>query len=315
MKKVAALTLILVLTILTTESWAQFRQASSTDYATARVTERRFRKILGRTAYHIDYKSPVPAVTPERAKAVYDEKPIRKRRTVARRKKTTTDKEYQQSRSEAYPDYERPSHLIEMSLRLAPNAAFNVVEGAGNYAGFAPNGTAVRPSVGVSLDYFFFKDRYAFSSGLWYTIKRVGYRIPGSYGESRWNPGAPVKEGVYNLQYVQIPLTVKLFANNLFPTSRLYIQTGGVLDVKLAEKAIKESTNAYYQVAQREGTKRQFGFADAAWLLGGGIQFRLNGTNALNVGLTYQRGLLDVARPKDLTVRNRMVSLEVGLKF
>ncbi len=310
MKKVAALTLIMVLTTLTTESWAQFRQASTTDYATARVTERRFRKILGN-----DYNNPQVTAPAQRSTITYDEKPVRKRRTVARRKKTAIDREYQQSRNETYPDYERPSHLIEMSLRFAPNAAINVVEGAGNYQGFASNGTALRPSVGVSLDYFFFKDRYAFSSGLWYTIKRVGYRIPGSYGESRWNPGAPVKEGVYNLQYVQVPLTVKLFANNLFPTSRLYIQTGGVLDVKLAEKALMPSTNAYYQVAQRDGTKRQFGFADAAWLLGGGIQFGLNGTNAINVGVTYQRGLLNVARPNDLTVRNRMVSLDLGFKF
>lgn len=315
MKKVAALTLILVLTTLTTESWAQFRQASTTDYATARVTDRRFRKILGS-----DYNKPQVAAPAERSKVVYDEKPLRKRR-----KKTTVDREYQQARrstdrratdrGDVYPDYERPSHLIEMSLRFAPNAAVNVVEGVNNYQGFADNGTAVRPSVGVSLDYFFFKDRYAFSSGLWYTIKQVGYRIPGSYGESRWNPGAPVKEGVYNLQYVQVPLTVKLFANNLFPTSRLYIQTGGVLDVKLAEKALMPSTNAYYQVAQRDGTRRQFGFADAAWLLGGGIQFGLNGTNAINVGVTYQRGLLEIARPKDLSVRNRMVSLDLGFKF
>lgn len=315
MKKVAALALILVLTALTTESWAQFRQASTNEYATSRVTERRFRKILGS-----DYNNPKVVAPSERETFVYDEKPVRKRRTVARRKKTTVDRDYQEasrarSNNDSYPDYERPSHLIEMSLRLAPNASVNVVEGAGNYQGFTPNGTALRPSVGVSLDYFFFKDRYAFSSGLWYTIKRMGYRIPGSYGETRWNPGAPVKEGIYNLQYVQVPLTVKMFANNLFPTSRLYIQTGGVLDVKLAEKPLNESTNAYYQVAHRDGTRRQFGFADAAWLLGGGIQFGLNGTNALNVGISYQRGLLDVARPKDLTVRNRMVSLEVGLKF
>lgn len=305
MKKVAALTLILVLTTLTTESWAQFREASTNEYATARVTERRFRKILGN-----EYNSRQVAAPAQRSTVVYDEKPIRKRR-----KKTAIDRAYQQSRSDAYPDYERPSHLIEMSLRFAPNAAINVVEGLGAYQGFAANGTALRPSVGVSLDYFFFKDRYAFSSGLWYTIKRVGYRIPGSYGETRWNPGAPAKEGVYNLQYVQVPLTVKLFANNVFPTSRLYIQTGGVLDVKLAEKALMPSTNAYYQVVQRDGTRRQFGFADAAWLLGGGIQFGLNGTNALNVGVTYQRGLLEIARPKDLNVRNRMVSLELGFKF
>lgn len=315
MKKVAALTLILVLMALTTESWAQFRQASTNEYATSRVTERRFRKILGRTAYRSDYDNSNVATPSEKTTIVYDEKPLRKRR-----KKNTVDRDYREesrarSNNDVYPDYERPSHLIEMSLRLAPNASVNVVEGAGNYQGFAPNGTALRPSVGVSLDYFFFKDRYAFGSGLWYTIKRMGYRIPGSYGETRWNPGAPVKEGIYNSQYVQVPLTIKMFANNLFPTSRLYIQTGGVLDVKLSEKPLNESRNAYYQVAQRDGTRRQFGFADVAWLLGGGIQHRLNGTNALNIGISYQRGLLDVARPKDLTVRNRMVSLELGFKF
>ncbi len=319
MKKVAAPGLILVLTLLTAASWAQTQQTATHEYATARVTERRFRKILGE-----GYAQPTQTRSSRWDVPVYDEKPIRKRR-----KKSTgsseVDREYEQARRTrdrrtpepdySGPDYERPSRLIEMSLRFAPNVSANVVGGSGNYQGFAPNGTAVRPSVGVNLDYFFFKDRYAFSTGAWYTIKRVGYRIPGSYGERIWNPGAPVKEGVYNLQYVQVPLTVKLFANNLFPTSRLYIQTGGVLDVKLAEKALQETTNVYYQVAQRDGTRRQFGFADAAWLLGGGIQYRLNRTNALNIGVSYQRGLLEIARPKDLTVRNRLVSLELGLKF
>lgn len=298
MEKVAVLTLILTLTAAVGESWGQQWQASTDEFATARVTERRFRKILGD-----DYK-----VT------VTDEKPLRKRK-----KKTSTDRAidraYQQSRDEAYPDYERPSHLIEMSVRFAPHATINRVEGSGNYLGFMQNGTALRPSVGVSLDYFFFKDRYAFSSGLWYTIKRVGYRIPGSYGESRWNPGAPAKYAVYNLQYVQIPMTVKLFANNLLPSSRLYIQTGGLFDVKLAEKALDPTRNVYYQVAQKEGTRRQFGFADVAWVLGGGLQYRLSQSNAVNIGLSYQRGLLDVARPRDLHVRNRVVALEVGLKF
>lgn len=310
MKKVAALSLILGLSILIPEVQAQDQPTPDATYATARVTERRFRKILGS-----EYSQSTPAIQSERSASVTDEKPIRKRRAVARRKKSTTDREYEQARDDAYPDYERPSHLIEMSLRFAPNVGVNVVEGSGAYQGFASNGTALRPSVGVNLDYFFFKDRYAFSSGMWYTIKRMGYRIPGSYGERIWNPGAPVKEGVYNLQYVQVPLTVKLFANNLFPTSRLYIQTGGVFDVKLAEKPLQETTNVYYQVAQREGTRRQFGFGDVAWLLGGGIQYRLNRTNALNLGLSYQRGLLEIARPKDLRLRNRMVSLELGLKF
>jgi hypothetical protein len=302
MEKVAVLTLILTLTTVAGESWAQRWQTSSHENATARVTERRFRKILGD-----DYNSSTADVL--------DEKPLRKRRKKKSTEDRVAEREYQKSRDEAYPDYAQPSRLIEMSLRFAPHATINRIEGSGEYLGFAQNGAAVRPSVGVSLDYFFFKDRYAFSSGLWYTIKRVGYRIPGSYGETRWNPGAPAKYSVYNLQYVQVPVTVKLFANNLFTSSRLYIQTGGLLDVKLAEKPLDQSRNAYYQVAQSEGTRRQFGFADVAWIVGGGLQYRLSRTNALNVGLSYQRGLLDVARPRDLTVRNRLIALELGLKF
>lgn len=318
MKKVAALILIFVLLMPWVRSWAQSEKALHDEYQTARVTERRFRKILGDA-----YQPARQANTSRWDVPVYDEKPLRKRRKSKDRE--TSDREYQQSRRASGrrtpeqdwsgPDYERPRRLIEMSVRFAPNASVNAISGTGKYQGFAPNGSALRPSVGVSLDYFFFKDRYALSSGVWYTIKRMAYRIPGSYGETVWNPGAPVKEGVYNLQYVQVPMTVKLFANNLFPATRLYIQTGGVLDVKLAEKPLHEARNAYALVADREGTRRQFGFGDASWLLGGGLQFRLNGTNAINVGVSYQRGLLEIARPRDLTLRNRMVSLEMGLKF
>lgn len=214
------------------------------------------------------------------------------------------------------PDYERPSHLIEMSFRVAPGIGFNSADGTGPYSQFQSNGIGMRMSVGPSLDYFFFKDRYAFSSGLWYTIKRSSFVIPGSFGQDRFKPGTPSGEAVYNLQYLQIPLTVKMYANNIGPDLRGYIQCGGVLDIKLAEKALDPTTNALYKFANAGGSyQRQYGFMDFGVLLAAGVQYKINNVNAVNLGLSYQRGLVNVFRANELESRNNTVALELGFKF
>ena len=212
------------------------------------------------------------------------------------------------------PDYVRPNHLIEMSIRFAPSLDVNTAEGFGTYTGFQNNGSAVRMSVGPTLDYFFFKDRYALSTGLWYTIKRSGFQMPGSFGETRSTPGVPFKESIYNLQYLQVPATVKLFANNIAPNVRLYLQTGGLLSLKLAERALQTERNGLYQ-AESGGERRQYSFGDIELLLGAGVQYKINQTNAFNIGMSYQRGLINVSRENQLISKNRVVSLDLGFKF
>jgi hypothetical protein len=234
-----------------------------------------------------------------------------------RRANSAADKVFRRIQGDDYegPDYDRPSKLVEMSFRVAPSLTLNTAHGTGDYAGFTNNGMGVRMSVGPTLDYYFFKDRYAFSSGIWYTIVRSGYRIPGSYGSDTWNPGATMKESVYNLQYVQIPLTAKMYANNLFPDARFYIQTGGIVDIKLAEKPLNQPINRLYQVAEQTGRTRQYSRGDFALLLGTGIQYKLNNSQAVIIGMTYQRGLTNVARGSALVSKSRIVSLDLGLKF
>ena len=140
--------------------------------------------------------------------------------------------------------------------------------------------------------------------------------IPGSFGQDRFKPGAPAGESVYNLQYLQIPLTVKMYANNIGPDLRGYIQCGGLLDIKLAEKALDPTTNALYKFANAGGSyQRQYGFMDFGVLLGAGVQYKINNVNAVNVGLSYQRGLVNVFRADELESRNNTVALELGFKF
>ncbi|MCK8495637.1 MULTISPECIES: porin family protein [Spirosoma] len=298
MKKVAGLGLILVL-LTVISAWAQSSSPALYRLRTKQssVTEKRFRKILGDNYDGQDQN-----------RRDYDDD--RKRR---RKKQQTTDSDENNGYGSG-PDYAWPTHLIEMSIRFAPSLDLNTAEGSGNYAGFRPNGAGVRMSVGPSLDYFFFKNRYAFGTGLWYTIKRSGFQMPGTFGQNIWNPGAPEKESVYNLQYLQIPLTVKLFANNIAPNMRLYIQTGGLVSVKLAEKALDQARNGLY-TAENGGNSRHYGFGDVELLLGTGVQYKINQNNAFNIGMSYQRGLINVARGSQLVSKNRIVSLDLGFKF
>ncbi|WP_080059678.1 porin family protein [Spirosoma aerolatum] len=296
MKKVAGFGLILGLLVVGS-SWAQSSSPALYRIRTkeSNVTEKRFRKILGDNYDGQDQN-----------RRDYDDDRKRRRR-----------QQRQSSENNGYgagPDYQWTTHLIEMSIRFAPSLDLNTAEGTGNYAGFRANGAGVRMSVGPSLDYFFFKDRYAFSSGLWYTIKRSGFQMPGSFGELRWNPSAPEKESVYNLQYLQIPMTVKMFANNIAPDLRLYVQTGGLLSIKLAERALEQARNGLY-MAETGGDRRQYGFGDVELLLGAGVQYKINQNNAFNLGMSYQRGLIDIARGSDLLSKSRVVSLELGFKF
>ncbi len=230
-------------------------------------------------------------------------------------RKYSTQPDGRSQATDEIPDYSWPAHLIEMSVRFAPSLNTNTAEGEGNYKGFQPNGVGLRFSTGLNLDYFFYKDRYALGTGLWYTIIRSGYQMPGTFGQDRFNPGAPAQKSVYNLRYVQVPVTVKMFANNLFTRTRVYFQTGGIINVKVGERALNPETNGLYKYAEATNTSRQYGFADVSFVVGGGVQYKLNNINAVNVGLTYQRGLMDVARGGDLFSKNRVVSLDLGFKF
>ncbi|QIP11478.1 PorT family protein [Spirosoma aureum] len=300
MKKVAGLSLILVM-LVTISSWAQSSSPALYQMRTkeSSVTEKRFRKILGDNYDGQDQN-----------RRAYDDDRKRRRK---KQQQSTQDADENNGYGSG-PDYAWPTHLIEMSIRFSPSLDLNTAEGTGSYTGFRSNGAGVRMSVGPSLDYFFFKNRYAFSTGLWYTIKRSGFQMPGSFGQTIWNPGAPEKESIYNLQYLQVPLTVKLFANNIAPNMRLYIQTGGLVSIKLAERALDQPRNGLY-LAESGGDRRQYGFGDVEMLLGTGIQYKINQNNAFNIGLSYQRGLINVARGSQLISKNRVVALDLGFKF
>ncbi|MFN8353431.1 MAG: outer membrane beta-barrel protein [Spirosomataceae bacterium] len=229
----------------------------------------------------------------------------------------TTPARYQQAVQRSYIYESGPSHYfrkIEMGFRFAPLLSANSLETDGVFDGTVNNGAAMRMSIGPYGD-LFFAENYAFGTGLFYTVKRASVLTPKSFPKEV----GVSSEGSYNLQYLQIPLTIKMFTNELVRDTRFYVQCGGLAEVKLAEKPLDKNVNAlyrYYQTTSAPGeVLRLFSFADFGMVLGIGAEYEIGGGLRLLTGLTYNRGLTDVMRDKNLSMKNNVFCFDLGVKF
>ncbi|MBC7923411.1 MAG: PorT family protein [Ferruginibacter sp.] len=212
---------------------------------------------------------------------------------------------------------------VRLGIRFAPGLAFNSVESESISNEITNNGSGVRLSGGLTAD-FMLTDNYAFSTGLWYTIRRSAFnrvRFPES-NDPMTSPTV-IGSSEYNLQYLQIPVTLKLFTNEVAPDARLYFQLGGTFDAKLAERAIDKSLNALYARSVNQ-SKKIYKPVDVSLLLGLGTEFRMGENTTFFGGLTYNRGLLNAVRGLEyngqdlndnMKTLNSTLSLEIGLKF
>lgn len=225
--------------------------------------------------------------------------------------------------STAYRAYYKQGE-IQLGIRFAPGIAFNTAEATGVSGDVTNNKTEIRLSGGLTAD-FLFTDTYAFSTGLWYTIKRSAFQNV-TFADPNDPNGSGLKgTSEYNLQYLQVPVSLKLFTNEIASDARMYFQLGGTFDVKLAEKAQQKSTNALFARSEAQGG-HVYKPIDVGLLLGLGVEFRLSEDNTLFGGISYNRGLVNVlsndlkddfgnALNDNLKSLNSLLSLEIGLKF
>lgn len=194
---------------------------------------------------------------------------------------------------------------LKLGLRLSPALSFAGVRDKDSDDGitYSSNGVAGRAILGPMAE-FFMTDNVSFGTGLWYTPKNVSVKAKSdgnSYSSS------------YNLQYLMIPVYLKFYTNPITPKMKLYFTLGATLDVKIAEKA-GENTST--------GGGAFFNPIDATLMLGTGVEFAMSESTAFFVGLGYNRGLLNVINPVNyrssydaLSIRNNLVSLDLGFKF
>ncbi len=190
----------------------------------------------------------------------------------------------------------------KLGIKFSPTLSTNRIKYEGSDYAFSSDGVGGRFVFGPIYDHFL-TDNYSISTGLLYAPKRVGLEIRRT-GEANTTES-------YNLQYLQVPVTLKLFTNELALDTRVFFQLGGLMEVKINEKP----GNKVNPVVDR------FQFFDVGLHLGVGVEHRLGYNTILFGGFFYNRGLINAAAKTtidmadDLKIHNDLLGLDLGVKF
>jgi len=190
----------------------------------------------------------------------------------------------------------------KLGLRLHPGVSTQRISYTNDNHSIGNGSNAFNLSALLFAD-FELSSNYFFNSGIGYTSKRININYktqgePNSYNKN------------YNIQYVQIPATLKLYTNEISLDKKLYFQFGPLIEIAIHNK----ESNQELRVVE------QFRPLDISLLFASGLQFQLAPQTAIQIGIIYSRGLINVVKSSadgigDLTIKNDIYALDLSIKF
>ena len=194
---------------------------------------------------------------------------------------------------------------IEMGFKVSPYWSSNRVD-IESSTQVDNDGNALRITFGPVVDITINgNENYFFSTGLWLSTRRAGitYVDPGAIQQRTTQS--------YNLQYLTIPATMKLYTQEVMLDRRIYFQFGPTLDLKVSEK-LKENNGD-------ERLIQDFRFIDISLFFSAGMDWHLGGTRVYG-GITYSRGLVNavtntISELDGMTYKNDLFGIELGVMF
>ena len=207
---------------------------------------------------------------------------------------------------------------VEIGLKVSPSITYLRPDSPGATA-FTSEKAKLSFGGGIFMDYFF-GENYAFNTGLFLTGK--GGTI--SYSDRTASGATSVRvEQKITMQYLELPLTVKLFTNEVAPDTRVYFQVGGsvAVPVQVRINGDKYYTDPYANNNQTKAGKHVLDI-DANIIGGVGVEYQLGQSTKLLTGISYHHGLVDFDRYfernrnfSDVNIKNSLFALDLGLKF
>lgn len=197
----------------------------------------------------------------------------------------------------------------KLGLKFSPAISSNRVSLIDSLYDVEPTGSQFKFSLGLIYDHEI-TETYYLSTGIIFVPKYVGFEVSEEADQPTANyTKEPMEE--YRLNYLQVPLSLKLFTNEVQPDMRIYFQVGMSAEFKV----FSEPTEEDYDLIDA------FKGFDSSVLFGAGVEYRAGINTTLFGGFTYQRGLANVIKSEtfdfqeELQIRNTLVSLDLGLKF
>ncbi len=182
-------------------------------------------------------------------------------------------------------------------------------------------GSKLGMNIGLVMDKYFTKN-YAITSGI--TINNLGGKL--KYGQDEELKGSsgtitvPANTVVeYGLQYVSIPLGLKLHTNEI-GYMKYYAELGFNGHVNIKSKFDSEEASLddlSTDGVSNESISESVSLFNAGYFIGGGAQYSLGGNAAIFIGVNYHQGLMDVIKEEvsDNKTVLGTVSVRLGIMF
>lgn len=173
------------------------------------------------------------------------------------------------------------------------------------------DGIALGFSYGLLAD-FNFAENYCFATGLTITTingKSTEVNIPPYYDGGSGQTAYSLR---YKLQYIEIPLTIKLKTDKMGDI-RWYGQFGLSNDFKIGAK--QDADIAGKTVADNQGIGKYTNFYRAGLIVGAGGEYDIADHTSVAIGLTLNNGFTNIASDKNRSVKNHYIGLNIGVFF
>lgn len=197
----------------------------------------------------------------------------------------------------------------KLGLKFAPVISSSRVSLVDSLYDLNSNGSNTTFSVGLIYDHEI-TETYFFSTGLIFLPKKTTFSVTAEEAGTALPSGVNPRE-TYKLQYLQVPVTLKLFTNEVMPDGRVFFQVGTALEFLVNNEPLKED----YDLV------KDFRSLDFSVILGGGFEYRAGINTTLFAEVSYQRGLVNQIKAlrenfqEELFIRSNIVAIDLGIKF
>ncbi|MBC7488059.1 MAG: PorT family protein [Cytophagaceae bacterium] len=199
---------------------------------------------------------------------------------------------------------------VKFSLKLSPAVALTRVTDKENALPDASSNGAGGAFVGGAALDFFITDNLAFNLGLNYVATQVNAKYYGGGSEYSFKR---------SVQYVQVPVTLKAFTNEIATDMQLYFQLGPTMNFKISEKLKSKGGNFDLD----DDDHKIISPVDVGLYFGAGVLYKVGESNALFAGFYYNRGLTNVTltntdngKYSDWSKTHMdLIGLEAGIRF
>lgn len=205
---------------------------------------------------------------------------------------------------------------LHFGLKAAPSLAWLRTDSKG----LVSNGSKFGFTYGLITE-FKFSDNYSFATGIDVTYRGGKTRSTKESILANGNVGTTISDNSITLQYVEIPLTLKLKTNEIGYLT-YYLQAGLAPGINIrARNDLKYSTQdkTTGAVTTFESTNddisSNINTLNLSMVIGGGVEYTLSGSTVLLAGIQFNNGFLDVDDRTDYKVNSNYLALTLGILF